>query len=182
MRRPDMSTGAWLFCGIVTAALIAPAGVYAAVNSHVAIGNVGNSTTATVTPDHQLLATTIDPKSIVRFSGGNLSGGCQPIYIPPAGKALMITNVTFELDSGAPGAHSIEYLLNGDCVDYYDVVVTTQAYFTEQHTYPAGLPVASLAISNNYLASVFVVGYLIPASQLPPNVPSVGKLPRLPHR
>ena len=54
---------------------------------------------------------------------------------------------------------------------------------TELHTYPAGLPADSITEYHpaGYEA-LYAVGYLIAASQLPPNNPSVGKLARLPHR
>jgi hypothetical protein len=109
-----MSTGAWLFAGLIGAALVAPAGVYAAVNSKVAIGNPGPSTvTATVTQEHQLLTTTVDPRQMFTFVG-NASGICDTLFMPPEGKALMVTNVTFYLGTNG-GSEANGILENSHC-------------------------------------------------------------------
>jgi len=175
MRRPHPSTGAWLFFGIVTAAMIAPAGVYAAVNSHVAIGNIGNATTATVTTQHQLLTAVVPPSEILRFNGQANANGV--IYTPPKGKALMLTNVTFEL-AGTAGHLSYVYLINNTAPFVtYDGGETTQAHATEQHTYPTGLPVPLLrVVYSPGSGTLWAEGYLIPDTQLPANVPSLGKV------
>lgn len=170
MRRPHMSTGAWLFAGLIGAALIAPAGVYAAVNSKVAIGNAGPSTvTAMVTPQHQLLATTVDPKQMFTFTGSP-SKLCETLY-KPEGKALMLTNVTFYLHpTGSLGEAILE---DSSCSgNDYDVVFTTQSYVTVQHTYPAGLPVDSITLGAEGIASVVATGYYIQPAQLPPTLQS----------
>jgi hypothetical protein len=183
LRRPHPSTGAWLFCGLVAAALITPAGVYAAVNSHVAIGNVGNATTATVTTDHQLLTAVVPPHDILRFTGGPNAKGV--IYDPPPGKALMLTNVTFDL-YGTAGTRSYVFLVaNASTLEFYDGVETTLAHVTEQHTYPTGLPMPLLRIMSSYgLGTAWGEGYLISDTELPANVPLLGKVAPhgLPHR
>jgi len=132
MRRPRLSTGAWLFCAIVTAALITPAGVYAAVNSHVATGNVGNATTATVNAEHQLLTTTVDPTDIVRVFANVTGAGCHKFYTPPAGKALVLANVTFTFASGIADTE----LADGSCTHFYDEAATTQTVATERTRIP----------------------------------------------
>jgi hypothetical protein len=183
MHRPHLSTGAWLFCGIVTAALIAPAGVYAAVNSKVAIGNVGSSTTtATVDAEHQLLTTMVDPRRMIRLYGSFNGTACHTLYTPPRGRALMITNLTFEVGSGVAGNTQAAWLENRDCNHVYDQADTTQAFETQQRTYPAGLPVDGVGLITTNSVAVEVVGYLIPASQLPPSIPSVGTPRYFPHR
>jgi hypothetical protein len=177
MRRPHISIGAWLFCAIVTAALIMPAGVYAAVNSHVAIGNVGDATTAAVDDEHQLLTTMVGPRSIVRFRGNTKGPGCQTLYTPPAGKALMLTNVTFDIGSGHAGQDSYAFLLDRGCKKVFDVADTAQVIESQQHTYPTGLPVDSVTVAGpDNTALIIADGYLIPSAQLPATAISVGKL------
>ncbi|HET7056990.1 MAG TPA: hypothetical protein VFI12_11040 [Thermomicrobiales bacterium] len=175
-----MSTGAWLFCGIVAAALIAPAGVYAAVNSHVAIGNVGNATTATVDAEHQLLTAVVAPSDIVRISGAAnvASNGCSVIYTPPTGKALVLVNVTVELEI-QPGGTFVADVISSrkDCGAPVDWFETTVDRHEEQHTYPAGLPLARLSLGTGYASGIWATGYLIPASQLPATIAPSGKLP-----
>jgi hypothetical protein len=170
MRRPNMSTGAWLFSGIVAAALIAPAGVYAAVTSHVAIGNVGNATTATVTSEHQLLTTPIAPNAIVRITGATQSSSCTLIYTPPAGKALVLLSATVDVSS--IGGTDYGYIASKpNCADRLDWFATSSAQgeVSQQHTYPAGLPLSKLRLNTSYAAGIYATGYLIPTSQLPTN-------------
>jgi hypothetical protein len=183
MRRPNLSTGTWLFCSVVAAASITPAGVFAAVNSHVAIGNVSNATTATVDPEHQLLTTTVSPRSVVRFGGGSSTASCVTFYRPPAGMALVITSVTFDIGTGTAGTEALVYLAGPSCAHSYDVADTTQAYESQQHVYPAGLPVDQVRVlRDSGHVSISGEGYLIPADELPPNVPAIGNLPHgLPH-
>src|SRR6059058_4707459 len=103
MRRPRMSTGAWIFASVIAAAVIAPTAVYAAATSTVAIGNTANSNTATVTTQHQLLSTIVGPKQVVHFEGGTGTSGCFPVYTPPAGKAIVVTSVAYDLGSAVTG-------------------------------------------------------------------------------
>src|SRR5690348_4805392 len=110
MRRPHMSTGAWIFA---TAALVLAVGApisYAAVTSTVAIGNTGSSTaTATVTGNHQLLTTTIASKNVVHVVGSASSDSCNLFYTPPAGKAIVVTSVTYDLFGGTSGSEQWAY-------------------------------------------------------------------------
>jgi len=177
MRRPHLSTGAWLFSGIVAAALITPAGVYAAVNSRVAIGNAGaSSVTATVTQQHQLLTTSVAPRDIVRISPPtNPTSDCRELWVPPVGKALVLLSATVEIDRYGTGPRVYVTLNDGStdlgCTNLYDSWDTDQAGFAEQHTYPAGLPLSGLWMARggaiNASAFVTATGYLIPLSQLP---------------
>lgn len=180
MQRPHMSTGAWIFA---TAALVLAVGApisYAAVNSTVAIGNTGtgNTTTATVTANHQLLTTTIAAKDVVRASGGSV-GAC-PFYTPPAGKAIVVTSVTYNVFNNPVGNDFAAYLRDG-CSGYADDVETTEADMSESHTFPIGLPMSSIGLTRSSSAGtgsagVFITGYLIPVSQLPATA-AAAKLP-----
>ncbi|MFL6237907.1 MAG: hypothetical protein ACJ735_00245 [Actinomycetes bacterium] len=179
MRRPQMSTGAWIFTGLVTAAIVAPTAVYAAASSTVAIGNTSGTTTATVTPQHQLLTTTIAPRDVIRTSGAVGGTVCQPVYIPPAGKAVVLTSVTFDVGTGTAGAAAYGYLLDASCGTIYDYVDTREASETQARTYPIGLPMPSVGLfggSGDVVIRAYITGYLIPAGQLPATAPAA-KLP-----
>ena len=168
MRRPHMSTGSWLFAGLIGAALITPAGVYAAVNSHVAIGNIGNSTTASVDAEHQLLTTIVAPNAIVRIHGRTGTYGCTVIYTPTSGKALVLLSVTVLTTS----ANEVDIAEGAICAHQYDAFLMG-ANQAQQHTYPAGLPLSRLSLDNTATyAAILATGYLIPASQLPATMPA----------
>jgi hypothetical protein len=167
MLRPHLSTGAWLFCAIVVAALIAPAGVYAAVNSRVAIGNTGNGVTAEVTNERQLLTTAVASNDVVRIAVFAIFKGCRVLYIPPAGKSLVLLSATIEIRNSAPSNDTM-YISSGSCGAVWDIFASTLALDTQQHVYPAGLPINNLAIYNNATSvDVAATGYLIPVGQLP---------------
>jgi hypothetical protein len=170
MRRPQLSTGAWLFCGIVAAALIAPAGVYAAVNSRVAIGNPANAVTATVTNQHQLMTTTVAPNQVIRAVAVSQHVGCKPVYTPPAHKAIVVTAVIYDFGSGVQGTEHFGGLSNATCGPAYDQIDGVQAYDTIEHTFPIGLPIPSVGLANGGQGdiTVFVYGYLIDSTALPP--------------
>jgi hypothetical protein len=169
MRRPHLSTGAWIFAGIVTAAVIAPVGVYAAATSTTAIGNTTNSNTATVTSQHQLLTTPIAPKQVVHVFEAVSGGACTVLYTPPAGKAVLITAVTWDVGSGTQGTEEWAELTNSTCSSPYEIADTTQGFDTQHFEYPTGVPVPTITAYDGTSATaiVEVTGYLIPASQLP---------------
>jgi hypothetical protein len=168
MRRPKLSTGAWIFTGLVTAAVLAPVGVYAA-TSTVTIGNATGTTTAKVTSNQQLLTTNVLPGNVVNIAS-SVGSECDPIYTPPTGKGIVVTNATFSLGTGTAGQESYATLGEGDGTDAFDQFDTSQAFETEQHTYPTGLPMRSIGSCNLADVPVYVSiqGYLVPAAQLPP--------------
>jgi hypothetical protein len=181
-----MSTGAWIFTSVVTAAVIAPTAVYAAATSTVAIGNTGNSATATVTTQHQLLTAVVAPRDVVHGSGYAGPGQTVAVYTPPAGKAVVVTSVTYDLYSGMAGTDTYGYLTPATNFDVYDIAETAQAYDSRQATFPAGLPMPSIGIVNPTTSgSVYIsfTGYLIPVSQLPAGASDATAMPArpLPH-
>ncbi len=182
MRRPRMSTGAWIFTTAVTVAVIAPTAVYAAATSMVAIGDTTSTRTVSVTTQHQLLTTPIAPRQVVHFGGGAVTS-CTTVYTPPAGKAVVVTSLTYEIGSGTAGDNAYGYLTDPGCTNNYDVIDTNEAYETQQRTFPTGLPLSGVAIYR-ITSSYFVIygtGYLIPASQLPATAaPAHGPMPAHP--
>jgi hypothetical protein len=95
-------------------------GTAAAVNSKVAIGNVANSATAIVTPQNQLLTTTIDPSHMFSFVGNTAGPNCHTLYTPPADKPLMLTNVTFYLSHVGGGSYAEVILQDRTCGKDYE--------------------------------------------------------------
>jgi hypothetical protein len=165
-----MSTGAWIFTGLICAAVIAPASVYAASMTRVALAGLHGTNAADVTAQHQLLTTPISSSRVVRITGGSLTPVCNTIYTPPAHKAIVVTSVTYTFGSGTAGQEQYGGLGPGNCSKIWDQIDTVQAFDTIQHTFPSGLPMPSIGLTNNstHLINVFILGYLIDATALPP--------------
>ena len=168
MRRPRMSTGAWIFTGLVSAAVIAPVTVYAAAITKVALVGPSGTHAVSVTAQGQLLTAPISPARVIRISGGSLSG-CKTVYTPPAKKAIVVTSVVYTFGSGTNGTEHFGGLGPGTCSSIYDQIDGVQAFDTIEHTFPLGLPMSSVAITNSGagLINVFITGYLIDSSALP---------------
>lgn len=173
MRRPGMSTGAWIFTGLICAAVIAPAGVYAASTTKVKL--VGPKVAASVTDQHQLLTTTIAPSHVVRAVTVSIASGCKAVYTPPKHKAIVVTSVIYNFGSGTAGVEHFGGLTTASCNTIYDQIDGVQAYDTLQHTFPSGLPMPSVGITNSGAGdiTVFVYGYLIDATALPAQAASL---------
>ena len=103
---------------------------------------------------------------------------CTTVYTPPAGKAIVLTSVTYDLGSGSAGVDAFITLLDKCPAGFtYDIGDTTQGHDTFQHTFPAGLPLTGLAAFANRASGLAYTGYLIPISQLPPTsqIPQVSR-------
>lgn len=168
MRRPRMSTGAWIFTGLVCAAVIAPATVYAAAVAKTAIVGRGGTNTADVTAQHQLLTVPISPSRVIRAEAG-VPGPCKAIYTPPAGKAIVVTSVVYTYGSGVQGNENFGGLFAGaGCSDIVDQIDQVEKYGSIEHTFPTGLPMASVyGDSAGGQINYFLTGYLISATDLP---------------
>jgi hypothetical protein len=176
-----------LIFAAIAAAVIAPMAVNAASTSTVSIGNPTGNGTALVTPTHQLQTVTTPPNNEVRAIGAIPSASCQPIYVPPAGKAIVVTQITYDMGTGVQGQESYGVLEPADCNDNtYDFADTVQGYEAQSHTFPTGMPMPSVGfryeIGSNAVL-VAISGYLIPATQLPPApMPPAGPMKGMPKR
>lgn len=173
------------FAAAVAAAAIVPVSAHAAGPSTVVIGNPNNNSTAVVTQTHQLQTTIIAPKDVLHFAVGIAPGTCGPVYTPPTGKAIVVTQITYDLGSGAQGTESYGELATSGCSAIYDIGDTVQAYEAQSHTFPTGLPMPSVYINNGSSVPILVTltGYLIPATQLPEEGPqAAGPIKGLPNR
>ena len=66
------------------------------------IGNTTGNTTATVIPGtHQLETATTAPNNMVRTMVAISPHQCSAVYIPPAGKAIVVTEITYDLGNGS---------------------------------------------------------------------------------
>jgi hypothetical protein len=164
-----MSTGAWIFTGLVCAAVIAPATVYAATITKVAL--VGSDGTgAGVTKQHQLLTVPIGPSKVVH-AAKVVHGGCTVVYAPPAGKAIVVTSVVYNFGSGTQGTEVFGGMFGPGCAPatLVDQIDQIDKFGSVQHTFPTGVPLGNVsATSDGSDLAVFVVGYLIDATSLPP--------------
>ncbi len=78
--------------------------------------------------------------------------------MPPAGKAIVVTAVTYNMNSASAGTDLYAYLMTDTtCNNFSDAVETTQAYATEQHTFPTGLPLASISGYRSSSGFVFMI-------------------------
>lgn len=187
MRRPfnspHMSAG--FFATAVAAAAIIPVSVRAAGPATVTVGNPSGSTTAYVTPMRQLQTTIIAPINVVSATGLVESGGtCETVYTPPPGKGIVVTQITYDLGSGAQGTESNVELVPG-CNSPEDYADTVQAHEEKSHTFPTGLPMPDVTLANFGPTPIYITlsGYLIPATQLPPQVPqNPATMKRVPRR
>jgi hypothetical protein len=164
-----MSTGAWIFTGLICAAVIAPASVYAASMTKVALVGSGSTHGATVTTQGQLLTTEMSPGRVIHASTTTAPNtSCQAVYTPPANKAIVVTSVTYTFGSGTQGSENYGGLFNKSCNAIYDQIDGVQAFDTLERTYPTGLPMNGVAVNSiNGSITVFVVGYLVDAGSLP---------------
>jgi hypothetical protein len=165
-----MSTGAWIFSGLICAAVIAPVGVYAASLTKVALVGPGGTTTSQITAQHQLLTTQIAPGQVIHAATSTgTNTPCKVVYTPPAHKAIVVTSVVYDFGSGTNGAENFGGLFDAGCHNVYDQIDGVQAYDTIQHTYPTGLPMRGVSVDSvGGAISVFVTGYLVDSSSLPP--------------
>jgi hypothetical protein len=163
-----MSTGAWVFTGLICAAVIAPASVYAASITKVALASSNGANVATVTGQHQLLTAAIAPSQVIHAEAG-VPGPCKAIYTPPAHKAIVVTSVVYTYGSGIEGNENFGGLFGGaGCGNIYDQIDQTDKFGTIQHTWPTGLPMAAVyGDSSGGQINYFITGYLIDASALP---------------
>lgn len=168
MRRPRMSTGAWIFLGLICAAVIAPVGVYAATVTNVRLLGAGSTTAASVTAQHQLLTTQIAPARVIHKEAG-VPGPCKAVYTPPAGKGIVVTSVVYTYGSGVQGNENFGGLFNGaGCSDIVDQIDQIDKFGSIQHTFPTGLPMKSVyGTASGGQINMFLTGYLIDASSLP---------------
>jgi hypothetical protein len=167
MRHPRMSTGAWIFCGLVCAAIVAPTAGYAASITKVLVVGPGGTNTATVTPQHQVLTAPVAASQVVNVVKV-VHSGCTSVYTPPTGKAIVVTSVVYNFGTGTPGSEAFGGLFNAGCNRIYDQIDGVQAFDTLQHTWPTGLPMnAVAATSSGSDITVFVTGYLIGSGSLP---------------
>lgn len=170
MRRPRMSTGAWIFIGLVSAAVIAPVSVQAVAPSQTALVQPGTGTPVSrITAQRQLMTTQVSPEMVVHAASVTPSNqGCKTVYTPPAGKALMVTSVVYDYGSGTNGVENYGGLFDLGCVHIYDQIDGVQAYDTISRNFPSGIPMNGVAMtSSGGSITVFVYGYLIASSQLP---------------
>jgi hypothetical protein len=175
MRRPHLSTGAWIFTGLVCAAVIAPATVYAAAAAKVALTNPSGTIAVGVTAQNQLLTTDTYPSRVVRALKVMNGAGCIGVYTPPAGKAIVVTSVVYNYGTGFEGDEEFSGLVDhcGIGATVYDQIDAVKKYDTIQHTFPTGVPMPSIAVTNGGgdgpagSVTVFVYGYLIDATALP---------------
>lgn len=170
MRRLRVSNGAWICAGLIGAAAVAPASVYAATLTKTLIAGPGGTNVASVTGQHQLLTTQIAPAQVIRAVKSLNTAGCTSVYTPPTSKAVVVTSVVFNYGTGIEGSEQFGGLVDrcGVGATVYDQFDGVEKFGTMQHSFPTGVPMPSIALTNSGASvTVFVYGYLIPVTALP---------------
>ena len=172
-----------LFAAAAAAAVIAPLPAFAVSGSTVSIGNTNNAATATVTSTHQLETTLTAPNNVVVAGNSINANTCGAVYTPPAGKAIMVTEITYVIGAGTTGANIAE-LAPAGCGTVYDLMAIESGVETQSHTFPTGLPMPNVYVANtcNCAVETTISGYLIPATALPPSPPQGTVLKGFPRR
>jgi hypothetical protein len=181
-----MSTGAWICTGLICAAVIAPASVFAAAAAKTQLIGSTTSHVGSITSQGQLLTAQTAPSHLIRAVTGTATNTpCKTVYTPPAGKAIVVTQVIYSFGSGAAGSENFGGLFELGCGNIFDQVDTVEAFTTTERTFPVGLPMNGVAInSNGGSITVFLYGYLIDATSLPSaaNVRASGTVKSMPAR
>jgi hypothetical protein len=172
----------WRTALLIAAALIAgtflgPPVVQAATASLVTIQGSGSTSQVKVTKAGQLEETPIDPASAVTVLG---TPACTAsgFYTIPAGKALIITGVSFS-NSAAVENERVEFTLTAGptstpCMDTLasgvdsDVTLTLSQDFQPGIPVPAGDCLGMTQINNNGTAEIY--GYLVPKAEVPATI------------
>ena len=71
------------------------------------------------------------------------------MYTPPAHKAIVVTSVVYTFGSGTNGVEHFGGLGPASCSSIYDQIDGVQAFDTIEHTFPLGLPLPSVGITNS---------------------------------
>jgi len=199
----NISRTGWLVAGIIAALLLAPTTAVAVTTATMTIITGGTAageasvTTAhqlqtnaeiqgttghhaDVTPDGQVLSTTVNPSAYVNTAPTGLAGGgFHRVASPPSGDALIVTTIHIDTASDpTPGAgqNVVLNIQTGTCsgsqVGTYGQVVNpgslgeTDIPFTPGLAVPAGDALCGAA-NGSIIPEVSVTGYTVPSSEVP---------------
>lgn len=151
----------------------------------------------TTTPAGQVKVALASPADTVVVTTTALSCGAGGVYKIPAGKALIITSVNFDLDAVSPSAEGTGLILTAGPSAHpcKSTVATAFApvgtdFASVDQTYPSGIPVPAgdalgLTPGANDAGLATIYGYLVPAAAVPHNAlqnaapaPVAGVMPR----
>jgi hypothetical protein len=137
----------------------------------------------TTTPSGQVEVAPASPAKTVVVTTGNNSLGCAAggFYTVPAGKALIVTGVNFDLDAVSPNVEGTGLVVLAgpvahpckSLVGVADAPIGTD-FETVDQVYPSGVPVPAgdalaltPAVNDDGIATIY--GYLVPAAAVPHN-------------
>jgi hypothetical protein len=197
-----------IICTVVVTVLF-PIGAWAVTGNNVFVTDATNGRHAAVDAKNGLVATVHDAASgksaavnsarqlqvggsvIARptfltelfHAAGNGSGtSCHVIATPPAGRALIVTELDMDVYGGTPAANTfIPVYSNSTCSGGPEWDVTPATLGTSHITFQngfavnAGQSVAAKVFSGNYSFELYVHGYTVPAGSVPaaaPNAPA----------
>ena len=173
----SIPTGAWIAGGLVAAAMVVPGAAYATATLTQIVGTNG-TTVAQVSKAKQLYTTPSDPNTAVSFQNsyaGNTTSSCLTLATPPTGKALVITDIRYNVSAG--DSSDLLYVTNtSGCGAGGAVIEAVLTAGNGEYTFPAGLPVHATSALSFHVANssgsqdnvaVYADGYTVPSTVLP---------------
>jgi hypothetical protein len=172
VRRPHLSTGAWIAGGLVAAAMLVPGIAYATSTVTQIVGKNG-TTVAQVTPASQLQVTEVAPGSFFsKFASSDNAGSfdCDTLTTAPANQGVIVREIratTFQGDS----KDYVIFIAGADCVGSRigevnggDADSNIDLSIDPGFSIPAGTPITYIVhdFSGNLQADLQVDGYLVP--------------------
>jgi hypothetical protein len=113
--------------------------------------------------------------------------GCAHGYVPPKGKALIITSIAFHTFANTAGnPHLLEFLTGtaaSPCLNIVASALATETAVTEYQVFSPGIPIPAGdsfgVMGSNDGGTANVYGYLVPAAAVPasavPHVPGAAR-------
>jgi hypothetical protein len=181
-----LKVGGLLVAGFVLCALLIPTGALSAAPSLVGITDNSGTHVASVDKAHQLLAAESDPANAVTIVGIVNGTTCGSLYTVPAGKALVLKNVTFAGTFSGTGTGTGELVLYSGpgCSG----AIWALAYFSQsagnaqtinedtgsQVVIPPGTQLDMFELPSLTDSNVVLYGYLVPAAAAPAGAHHIG--------
>ena len=173
----SVPTGAWIAGGLVAAAMLVPGVSYAAATLTQIAGTNGK-TIAQVSKARQLYVAPSDPSAAVTFEAGYASASsssCLTLGTAPAGNALVITDLRYDVSAGDPALDTVYVSANTGC-GAPAVIQLAPTAGNGEFQFPAGLAVpAGSGLSFHVVngsgsvdgITLYADGYTVPSSAVP---------------
>ena len=177
--RARVSNAMALAIGVLVGATLVSGVAVAAAPPLTTIADSTGTNKAGVNGAGQLLAVQSNPRNLVEVLGAGGNSTCESIYTVPAGKALIITSVTFYLQPSSVDAAEID--LRDNCSPRVIAAGISAERAVQTQTLGAGVAIPTghtvgAASFNGVVGALMFYGYLVPSQLVPASgAPPVGK-------